>query len=126
MTWIDDFSPATIGADRIKVALDPRTLEPRAFEAVIFSVDYSAADAEGGIVLPIEVVVQAPTIAGYVKKIYRRSAPSEIVYFPISSGPHLIRVSERWHNKVFGALSFAVSGDPLESGSTISGRRVSA
>lgn len=123
--WIDDFSPTTIGADRIKVALDPRTLSPRAFQAVIFSLDYSAADAEGGIVLPLEIIVQAPTIAGYKRRTFRQSKPSEFVYFPISSGQHLVRVAETGHNLVFGALVFQVSGDPLESGATVSGRRVS-
>jgi hypothetical protein len=125
MPWIDTFSPTTVGADRFKVSLDPRTLSPLAFQAVIFLVDYSAADVEGGAVLPLELVIQAPSIDGFVRKEYTRGRPSQIVYFPLSAGTHLVRISETGHNRAFGALSFEVGGDPADQGSAVL-RRVSA
>lgn len=115
--WIDDFSPTTVGSDRIKVSLDPRTLTPLVFRSVLFLVDYSAADAEGGIVLPIELVIQAPDVSGFVRKRYSRTKPTQIVYFPVSGGTHLVRISEVGHNQAFGALSFEVAGDAIEQGS---------
>lgn len=124
MSFIDDFSPLIVGSDRIEISLDPLTLNPTAGQAVIFRVDYSGAKADGGVVLPFVFTVQAPTIAGYYRKIFRRSAPSELIYFPISSGPHLVRLAEIGHNKFFGALPFQVAGDPIIA-IRIGGRQVS-
>lgn len=124
MSFIDDFSSIVIGSDRLKISFDPRTLKPQANAAVIFSVDYSGADADGGVVLPLVFTVQAPTVAGYYRKIFRRSVPTELVYFPISSGPHLVRLAEVGHNRFFGAFPFQVAGDPIVA-IRIGGRQVS-
>lgn len=117
MTWIDDFSPTLVGADRIKISLDPRSLTPKAFDTTFFLIDYSGAALDGGIVLPLELIIQAPTSAGFVRSQYKRLLPTQVAYAPISSGPHLIRLAEVGHNRFFGSLRFTVAGDPIDLGS---------
>lgn len=113
MSFIDDFSPDYVGSDAIKVSLAPTTISPAVGQAVIFQVDYSGADGIGGIVLPLVVTVQAPTTAGFYRRMVTRAAPAQFVYFPISGGKHLLTIAEAGHNQVFGALPFDVAGDQL-------------
>ncbi len=114
MSFIDNFSPAYVGSDRFKVTLSSRTLSPTSGQAVIFLVDYSGADAEGGPVLPIRVLIQAPTVAGFYKRVYSRFRPDEIIYFPISGGDHLVTIGELGHNQFFGSMPFFVAGDRIQ------------
>lgn len=113
MSFIDDFSPSYVGNNVIKLSLSLKTLSPAANKLVVIEVDYSGADAYGGIVLPLQLVVQAPTVAGFYRKIFSGNQPTELFYFPISGGKHLATLSELGHNQVFGALPFDVSGDQL-------------
>jgi hypothetical protein len=114
MPFIEDFSPENIQARRITIALNKSTLNPKALDTVIFDLDYSGADTEGGIVLPLTIVVQAPTSGGYSLRHVFFSKPRQHVYRPISSGNHLITVRESGHNLFFGSLPFVVAGDPLD------------
>ena len=115
MSFSEEFSPKIVGADRLKLSLSQETPKPTALLPVIFLVDYSGARADGGIVLPLEMIVQAPTVAGYRRQVYTRTSPSALVYSPISSGTHLVLLREMFHNKFFGRLVFEVSGDPIDS-----------
>lgn len=113
--FIEDFSPDTIGANRFKLSLDESTLTPSAGVAVIINVDYSAADAEGGVVLPLELIIQAPTVDGYRRRLLTRSKLDQVVVIPVSAGPHMVMVRETAHNLAFGAITFDVAGDPIET-----------
>lgn len=115
MSFIDNFSPVYVGSDRFRVTLSDATLKPTAGQAVIFLVDYTPADPDGGPVLPLRVIIQAPTVAGFFKRIYTRLIPSEIIYFPISGGDHLVTVGELGHNQFFGTLPFKVAGDTIQT-----------
>lgn len=114
MSFQEEFSPKIVGANRLKITLSPDTLTPAALTPVIFLVDYSGATADGGVVLPLEMLVQAPSTAGFKRATFTRTRPSALVYTPISSGPHLVLLREMWHNKFFGSLTFEVVGDPLD------------
>lgn len=115
MPFIDDFSPSIVGADRLKLQIDPSTLPPTAGRAVIINVDASATVADGGIVLPVEVVIQAPTVAGSSRVVQRGQLPAQVSLFPISGGSHMVMVREIGHNQFFGAITFDVAGDEISS-----------
>lgn len=109
----DEICPAYIGEDRIRVSLSEDTLAPRAFAAVDITIDYTAADTDGGVVLPIEITVTAPNPTGFVKKTYRANRPTLFTFKPREGGDHLVRVREVAHNRWFGVLTVNVAGDRL-------------
>jgi len=113
--FIEDFSPDTIGADRFKLSLDESTLTPTAGVGVIINVDYSAADAEGGVVLAARADLQAPTVDGYRRRLLTRAKLEQIVITPSRQASTLVMVRETAHNLAFGAITFDVAGDPIET-----------
>lgn len=123
MSFIDDFSPSIIGSDRFTIALSSATLTPRVGEAVLFDIGYDAAGADGGVVLPLELIVQSPAVAGFMRKTFRRFKPVQVSYFPITAGEHLVRIAETGHNLFFGALAFTVLGDAIDEGASLGRRR---
>ncbi|HEX4334682.1 MAG TPA: hypothetical protein VH062_02145 [Polyangiaceae bacterium] len=112
--FLADFSPDNVGTNRFKLSLDVTTQSPAAGVACIVNVDYSSADADGGVVLPLEVLVQAPTVDGYRRQVLTRARLDQLVVIPISGGAHMVMVRELGHNRAFGALTFNVAGDSLE------------
>ena len=114
MTIIDDISPTFIGEDRIVLTLSQDTPNPKAFAPVQIDIDYSAADPEGGIVLPLELIVNAPSDANFSRRIIRRSLPSSIIIKPQEGGEHLVLLRECGHNKFVGIFILDVAGDPTE------------
>ncbi len=114
MAVVDDISPTYIGEDRIKLSLSPDTPNPKAFSPVQLDIDYGDADPEGGIVLPLELIVSAPSPANFRRDIIRRSLPSSIIIKPQEGGEHLVILRECGHNKFVGIFILAVAGDPTE------------
>ncbi len=110
---IDQLSPAYIGEDKITLELDPSTSSPRVFQSVQVNVDYSPADPSG-VVLPLELIVQGPTKASFIEKVFRKFAPENISFKPIAAGEHLILLREVAHNRWVGRLRIQVSGDSFE------------
>lgn len=110
---LDELCPSYVGEDRITLALSEDTLNPRAFSAVDVTIDYDDADADGGVVLPLEVTVTAPSPSGFVKHTYRSNRPTLYTFKPREGGKHLVRVREIGHNRWFGALVIDVAGDKL-------------
>jgi hypothetical protein len=113
-TFLDTFAPLTVGAMRLKLSLDASTLIPRAGGSVLVNVDYSEADPDGGVVLPLGLIIQAPTVAGYRTKTYTSVRPDQIPCPLITAGEHLVTLKELGHNLFFGALRFTVIGDPID------------
>ena len=113
MSFVDSISPDFVGAARFRVSLSADTPSPAVNQAVIFLVDYAGADSDGGVVLPLRLLIQSPTVAGFKRRIFRRNLPSQVVYFPIVGGAHLITIGEIGHNQFFGALPFTVAGEEL-------------
>ncbi|HZL96816.1 MAG TPA: hypothetical protein VFB99_24385 [Vicinamibacterales bacterium] len=109
----DEICPAYVGEDRIRVSLSEDTLAPSAFAAVDVAIDYSAADVDGGVQLPIEITVTAPNPTGFVRKTYRSNRPTLFTFKPREGGDHLVRVREVAHNRWFGVLRVSVAGDRL-------------
>lgn len=112
MALLDDLSPDFVGGDVIALSLREESLEPKAFGAVSLDVDYSGA-VPGGISRPLELVIQAPTKAGYVRKIFRRVIPKIVTFFPVSGGEHLVLIREVGHNQFHGKIVVDVAGDDL-------------
>lgn len=109
MSTLDNVSPSGLGQKVIALTV----LEgeaPTVAHAVDVAVDYSAA-APAGVSLPVELVVQGPTEAGYYRHIYRRVLPAQLTFFPVVGGPHLVRLRELAHNRYFGSLQVDVAGD---------------
>lgn len=109
---IEELAPETIGEDLITLTLNQLTLAPRAFSPVIVDVDY-ARTLPDGVVLPLELVIQAPSPSGYIRRIIRRLAPADITFTPREGGTHLVMLRELWHNRWLGKLRVPVAGDPL-------------
>lgn len=112
---ISRISPTYVGEDRIIVTLNSSSLSPLARQPVTLDIDYDNADPEG-IILPIEIIVQ-PAFGsggeggGYIRKIFRRSAPTSFSFTPIGAGKYLIIVREIAHNFWQGRIVITVSGD---------------
>lgn len=107
---LDELSPRYVGEDRITLTLSQQTLTPRQFEAVTVLVDASRAQSEGGLVLPLDMIVVDPTGLPRRRAI-TRAVPSEVTFFPERGGEHLVMLRERDHNRWHGALRIQVEGD---------------
>lgn len=107
---LEEISPEYVGEDRIVVSLV--TVSPIALSPVILEIDYEQAGDEG-VILPIEVIVQPPSIdgSGYSRRVFRHSTPQGFVWTPITTGPHLVLVREVGHNRWQGRLVVQVAGD---------------
>jgi hypothetical protein len=109
---IDEISPETMGEDRILLSLDRTSLTPRAFQAVLINVDYSACAPEG-VVLPLELLIQTPSISNIRRHIIRKIAPRTLSFIPKEGGLHGVLLRELGHNRWLGKLRVTVAGDPL-------------
>lgn len=109
---IEEISPEFIGEDRIALSLDSSTLNPRAFHAVLINVDYGKCAPEG-IVLPLELLIQAPSIGNIRRTIIRRTAPQSLSFIPKEGGIHGVLLRELGHNRWLGKLRVLVAGDVL-------------
>lgn len=106
---IERISPAYIGEMRIGLTATPTA--PTAYEPVTISVDYSRCSPTG-IVLPLELLIQAPTSTNVVRRYFRRSAPDSFSFTPSEGGRWGVLLREVAHNRWKGALSLDVAGEP--------------
>jgi len=109
---IDELSPATIGEDLFTLSLSPLNPNPRAGQGVQIDVDYAKC-APSGVVLPLEILIQAPSASGFVRRIYRRAAPASIVFVPREGGLHGVLLREVGHNRWLGKLRVIVAGTAI-------------
>lgn len=109
---ISNIAPDYIGANKLDLSLTDPTTPARAFSPVSVTVDYAACDP-AGVVLPVELLITAPTVEHFVRKVYRRVSPSEIVFTPREGGTHHVLLREIAHNRWWGNLVIAVEGDPM-------------
>jgi hypothetical protein len=107
---VEEISPATMGEDKIALSLDPTTLAPRALSPVLINVDYSACDPDG-IILPLELIIQAPSAANVQRRRFTRVAPTSISFIPKEAGLHGVLLREVGHNRWVGKLRIPVAGD---------------
>lgn len=113
MTLLDELSPTYYGEDRIRLQLAESIETVRAFSAVVLAVDYSAT-LPAGIVLPLELTVTPPSGApNFLRRTFRRLAPSTLAFTPREGGRHLVRLAELFHNHWVGFLELDVEGDPV-------------
>ena len=108
---VEELSPAYVGEDRITLQLDASTQSPRANSSVVVLIDYSPA-APAGVVLPLELLIQAPSAGNVVRKVFRRIAPITITFTPREGGLHGVLLRELGHNRWQGRLRVQVAGDP--------------
>jgi hypothetical protein len=113
---IDNLAPAYIGEDRFILSINSSSLPLLALSPTIVDVDYSDVDDEGGIELPIEFMVTPSSIdnIGFVRRVYRKYAPTSITFTPLVAGVHLILVKECCHNLWQGRLVVTVGGDEAD------------
>jgi len=109
---IDTVSPLEVGEDRIVITLDPTTLAIEGTPiAVLF--DYTDADEDGGVVLPLLVSVQ-PAFGngeGFQQKTFRLTRPRQFTFLVDKAGQYLITIRESAHNKWQGRLLLDVDGN---------------
>ena len=108
---IDDLSPATVGESLIGLSLSPETTTALVGQLIVVVVDYSKCP--GGVILPLDMIIQGPTDVSYVEKVFRKTLPLELAFVPIASGLHLVALREQAHNRWFGSLRIDVKGDPF-------------
>lgn len=114
MALIDEISPTYVGEDRIVLSLsDPQT-PLLAFVPFQVDIDY-AKTQPGGLVLPLELVFQAPS-GVMQRRVFERSAPASLLLVPRTRGRHLVLLRELFHNHWQGRLEVDVQGDDLNTG----------
>lgn len=113
---LNNLAPAYIGEDKFVLSVNSNSLPLLVLNPAIIDVDYSAAEDDGGYELPIEVLVQPPSIdgIGYHHSIYRKHSPSSFTFVPLVAGVHLILVKECCHNLWQGRLVVTVGGDEAD------------
>ncbi|AUX31913.1 MULTISPECIES: hypothetical protein [Sorangium] len=113
----DLLNPPSLGEQRLKLSRvlhDGQSTVPpaRAFSPVDLQVDYSGCIPEG-IVLPLELVVVAPSPSGFVRRTYRRVRPATVTFTPQEGGEHLVRIAEVGHARWWGSIVINVLGAEL-------------
>lgn len=119
MATVDEISPATIGEDKITLAVDKNS-RTETFKPVIVNIDYTSADPEG-IKLPLEMILQPAfgTGTGFKCQIFRRRAPLSFTFVPGDAGDYLLRLRELFHNRWQGRLVVTVSGEQFSKIETL-------
>lgn len=113
-TRLDTFSPDYIGENLIVISQDTTTNPAISERPLTVNFDYSLADDEGGVVLPL--VFQAQPLSGdsgYKRQVFNRSPPPSFTFIPLAAGDYLITLGESGHNRWFGTLRITVTGDPF-------------
>jgi hypothetical protein len=110
----DVLNPPSLGEQRLtlsRVLPDGQSTVPpaRAFSPVDIQVDYAGCLPEG-VVLPLELVVVAPSPAGFVQRTYRRVKPTTVTFTPQEGGEHLVRLAEVGHGRWWGSIVIDVQG----------------
>ena len=113
MSLRDDLAPDYLGEDRIDLSL--ATSAPRAFAPVDIDVDYSRTLPDY-VVLPLEMIVRAPSDANFERKYFRRVAPSVLSFTAKEGGKHLVLLRETAHNHWLGKIEIDVAGERLYPG----------
>jgi hypothetical protein len=110
---LDVLSPLFMGEDKIGVSLDPLNDPAFVERPITVNFDYTAAIADGGLVLPVVVSIQPPSTDGvaYIRKVFRRSLPSSFTFTAVGAGQHFILIKESGHNQWQGRLLFNVEGE---------------
>lgn len=114
--YTDKLAPAMIGEDKLVVSVDSSSLPLLALSPIIINIDYSAAELEGGVALPIEAIVQPPSDdgSGYIRRKFSLKIPTSFVFTPLHAGRHLVLVKECCHNLWQGRLLIDVGGDEAD------------
>lgn len=105
---IDRISPAYIGEARIGLTASP---SPTAYAPVVVTVDYTRC-APTGLVLPLELLIQAPSEGNVIRRYFRRTLPPTISFTPPEGGRWGVLLREVAHNRWKGTLSLDVIGEP--------------
>lgn len=115
---LDLISPTNVGSDQISITLE-EGVSPVQNKAFTIFFDYSQAQDLGGLVLPIELIVQPLNLDldAYFKKVFRRSFPSSFSFSLPGAGDYLIVMRECFHNKFQGRLVITLSGDEFTKAS---------
>ena len=115
---IDELSPAFVGAKLLVLTRANPDEVLRAFTAILVDVDYSATDANGGIMMPLEFIVDGPSPTSLKRDIFglerggisRRVPPSQISFIPQEGGHFHMMIREIGHNGAYGTLEVDVEG----------------
>ena len=75
-------------------------------------IDASACDRNGGLQLPIEIIITGPRgESDFVRIVDRRTVRTSLTWTPKGAGRHTIVMREAAHNRWFGSLDVVVTGD---------------
>ena len=112
-TRLDTLSPLYMGEDKITIAVNPISKPPTAERPVTLDFDLSRANAAGGLVLPVKLIIQPPSLegVGYIEKVFSRLVPSSYTFVPREAGEHFILLRESGHNLWQGRLLIQVEGE---------------
>jgi hypothetical protein len=110
---IEELSPTYLGETRIVLSCLTEESRVLAHHPIEVSIDVTEALPEG-LVLPLELIVQGPSVGSHQRKVFSRTVPSTIIFTPREGGLHLIKIAELGHNKWWGSTKIAIAGDQLE------------
>ena len=114
MARIEDISPDSIGKVMIELTLEDPDAPVRAHQPCALKLNYKRADALGGVVLPIDIIVSSGSSSSSYRRVtYRRIVPATFTWTPVEGGPHLVVVRERFHNRWYGWIKLDVDGERL-------------
>lgn len=113
MATVDEISPATIGEDKIGLALEDPLVTIQTFTPFGVSIDYSATLPEG-LRLPLELIVSGPKAGQLDRRVFRDALPSSVTIKPTVRGRHSILFREMYHNRWQGRLTVEVEGEDID------------
>lgn len=112
---LDILSPATIGSEKIGLKVDAGS-KLLANNPITVNIDYSRADVDGGIVLPLIIAlvpVSDPEKTEFVERQFKLTRPDSFTFTVERAGEYLIVARESAHNRWVGRVRLVVEGDPF-------------
>jgi hypothetical protein len=106
----DELAPMYVGSEALSLSLADPLATLRAFSPIEVAVDYSGA-GDGGVALPLEMLVTGPSSTSFVRKVFWRTTPSLLTFTPQEGGNFLVLLREVGHNKLRGKLAIVVEGE---------------
>ncbi len=108
MATQEEICPGFVGESWIKLLLADPLAKLVPLEPIELAVDFSRCDAEGGVVLPLELIVTGPVAVEY--RVLLLAVPLTVVFTPRDPGVHVVLLREMAHNRWVGTLRVTVEG----------------
>jgi hypothetical protein len=99
----DEICPGEIGERWIRLSLADPLAKRQPYEPIEILCGYAKADAAGGIVLPLELLITGPDRA-VERRLIQLFVPDSISFTPRVGGLHTVLLREVAHNRWTGVL----------------------